>query len=176
MTDPRATPPYPTPPQSQAYAPPPAPAGYSYAPPYAMPRAPQPVPLDAPPTRTRTLGIVAFVASLVAGVVAPFLAAVAALQIGRGVASEFLRAPGAMSFDWSALTPVRDWVLWGEISFYLGTAFGIWALAQGIVALMRKRGAGFAIAAVVIAAIGPVLWLVALQIGLTLATVGAVAV
>jgi hypothetical protein len=61
-------------------------------------------------------------------------------------------------FDWSILTPVRDWVLMGEIAFWAGTAIGIWALVQGIVAIATRRGRGAGIAAVVIAAVGPLIF------------------
>ncbi len=59
------------------------------------------------------------------------------------------------------LSPVRGLVLWAEIGFWAGTALGIWALAQGIVAIATKRGGGAGIAAVVLAALGPVVFGVA---------------
>ena len=51
---------------------------------------------------------------------------------------------------------MRDWVLMGEVSFWVGTAIGVWALVQGIIAIVKGRGRGAGIAAVVIAALGPI--------------------
>ena len=66
------------------------------------------------------------------------------------------------------LSPVRTLVLWAEIGFWAGTVLGIWALIQGIVAIATRRGRGQGIAAVVIAALGPIAYGVAVGIGETL--------
>ena len=68
-----------------------------------------------------------------------------------------------IDFDWSILTPVRDWVLLGEIAFWAGTVLGTWALVQGIVAIVKDRGRGWGIAAVVLAVIGPIAFAVGVQ-------------
>ncbi len=58
----------------------------------------------------------------------------------------------------------RDWVLLAESAFWVGTALGVWALAQGIIAMVKGRGRGLAIAAVAIAVIGPIAFFVVLQV------------
>lgn len=164
-------PPYtaPAPAPSPGYAGPPP--GYSsgpYAPPYVLPGAQAPVAqTPAPADRSPAPGIVALVAALVAAVVAPGVVAVAAFNVGLGAAGGADQAMTQTGFDLSFLSPVREWVLLGEISFWAGTALGVWALAQGIVAIVRRSGRPQAIAAVAVAAVGPAVFGLALQIALT---------
>lgn len=155
-----SAPPFGTPsaPPASAYALPTGyapPAGYSPGAP-ASPAAP------AAPAG-RGLGIVALAVALIATLGAALAAAVAAFGIGLGTGREIAMQPIGSDFDWSMLTPVRDQVLLAETSFWIGTALGVWALVQGIIALVKGRGRGFAIAAVVIAAIGPIVFFVVLQ-------------
>lgn len=115
-------------------------------------------PAYAAPRRSRVLGVVALVLALLAAVGASMLAALASFNIGLGTGREIaIRALDA-DFDWSILTPVRDWVLLGEVSFWAGTILGITALVLGIVAIVTRRGRGAGIAAVVVAALGPVVF------------------
>jgi hypothetical protein len=109
------------------------------------------------------LGVIALIAALGAAVLAPIGAAVSAFNIGLGTGLEIAQLPLDMDFDWSILTPVRDWVLLAEISFWVGTVLGIWAIVQGIVAIVTRRGRGAGIAAVVVGALGVVVFAVALQ-------------
>ena len=125
-----------------------------FAAPYAIPA---PLGFAEPaPVRSGTLGVVALVAGILALVVAPIVAGIASYRIGLGVGREFALRPSAASFDWTLLSPVRDWVLLGEVSFWAGTALGVWAIVQGIVAIVKKRGRGAGIAAVVVAVLGPI--------------------
>src|SRR5690606_7161852 len=133
-----------------APAPTPAPAAAAWAPPYAHPAARTPrTSLDAttPARPTSPVGTIALVAGLLAAVVAPIAASVASWQIGVGVGAEQASRPASTQFDPLVFVPVRDWVLLGEVSFWLGTLFGVWALVQGIVAIAKKRGRGAGIAA-----------------------------
>lgn len=157
MTDPRVPPPVPPAP---AFSPPPG-----YAPPagYGAPSAPGWAPAPARATRRSTLGVVAFVLSLLASVVASAIAAVAAYPIGAGAGEQLTSGALGPRFDWSILSPVRDWVLVLEVAFWAGTVLGIWALVQGIVAIARRAGRGWGIAAVVCAAVGPVLFAIVVQ-------------
>ncbi|MCR2809671.1 MULTISPECIES: DUF3824 domain-containing protein [unclassified Microbacterium] len=156
-----------------------------YTPPYAAPEhvsgppqgfAPPPgyaAPLQgygpyAPPAPRRLagrrwLGTVAFWLAMTAALGATALGAVAAYNIGLGTGRDLALSPGDIDFDWSILTPVREWVLIGELAFWAGTVLGIWALVQGIVATVKNRGRGWAIAAIVIAAIGPVAFSIGVQ-------------
>jgi len=143
-------------PPAGAYAPPPGyapPAGYPVA-----PAAPSAIAYGAPAPvkRSGALGIVALALALVATIGASLTAAIASFNIGLGAGREISSRPFIGDFDWSVLTPVRDWVLMGEVSFWVGTAIGVWALVQGIIAVVKGRGRGAGIAAVVIAALGPI--------------------
>ncbi|GAA3628895.1 hypothetical protein GCM10022200_09370 [Microbacterium awajiense] len=167
MTDPGAAPP-PVPQGRPVYAPP---AGYP-APPYTG-SAPAAAPAYAnaiygmPPGRaSQALGVVALVLALAAAVVASIVVTIAGFFVGLGTAHEFIVSPPGPDLDWRVLTPVRGWVLAAEIAFWIGTALGVWALVQGIVAIAKARGRGAGIAAVVIAGLGPVVFFLGLQLGL----------
>ena len=153
---------------SAGYAPP---AGYAVPPGYGAQAAPhglagQPAAVAAsarPAPGSRGLGLGALILSLVATVGAAIVGAIAAFGIGVGAGREVALRPISADFDWSVLTPVRDWVLLAEVSFWVGTAIGIWALVQAVIAVVKGRGRGAAIAALVIAALGPVVFFVVLQ-------------
>lgn len=123
-------------------------------------------PVDLPPApetagRTSTPGVVALVAAVAAAVAAPVTASLAGFRIGMGAGSEIASRPLDADVDWSILSPVREWVLLGEIAFWIGTALGIWAIVQGIVAAITDRGRPQGIIAAVVAALGPVAFAVA---------------
>lgn len=145
------------------YGPPSGPPGARYAPPvYGGPPArPQ-----AEPRRPAVVGIVAFVVALIATLGASLAGAIAAYRIGFGTGTAMASQPLAGDFDWSVLSPVRDAVLAGEVSFWVGTGLGLWALVQGAIAIVRGTGRGFGIAAVVLAALGPIAFFTAVQIAL----------
>ncbi|MCE4025653.1 hypothetical protein LXM50_06680 [Microbacterium sp. Au-Mic1] len=115
----------------------------------------------APPSQPASgagIGRVALLLALVATVVLTIVGAVLAGMIGHGIgaSTDLTNLENRVSADdLSILTPVRDLVLWVEITSWTATALGVWALIQGIVAIARRRGRGPGIAAVVIAAIGP---------------------
>lgn len=160
MSDPQHLPP-------PASAPPVAPYSGPYAAPYLPPVHPQYASAVAPPARSsNALGIVAVI---VAGVAAmtPIPAALAAFRIGAGTAAQLVDLPPTSGFDLSILTPVRDWVLLGELSWWIGTALGIWALVQGIVAVVRDRGRVAGIVAVVVAVLAPIIFAAATVLALS---------
>lgn len=125
-----------------------APAG-SYAVPEATPRA------------SGFLGILALILAVVAAVVTPIVAGVAGFEIGR-------RLPQGISTTsddvLSVLSPARDQVLWAELSFWTGTILGIAAIVIGIIAIRKKQGRGPGIGALVVAALGPIIYFVVLLI------------
>lgn len=146
------SPPHPSAPSGAPY--PNAPAGYTGYPPaghdagtaQVMPAAKKP----------GGLGLVALLLALAAAVVAPLVGAVAAFQVGAGAQ---LDATSASAWaDLSFLSPVREWVLLGEIAFWAGTVLGIWAIVQGIVAIVKRRGLGTGIAAIVVAVFAVVIF------------------
>lgn len=177
MTDPqqsRPVPPpvapgYPTPPVAPpAYAPQQSVAPVYQAPPgaFAGPAggyAGAPYAPPAQPARGSGLGRVALLLALLATVVLTIVGTVLAWQIGQGIGSstDLTTLENSVSAeDLSIFTPVRDLVLWVEITSWAATALGIWALVQGIVAIAKRRGRGPGIAAVIIAALGPIVYVV----------------
>jgi len=128
-------------------------------PPYAAPFLPAQHPQYAAAVThdtpaSRTLGIVALVLALTALVVTPVVAGIAAFRIGLGTGARWEASAGT-AWDWSILSPVRDWALLGEIAFWVGTVLGTWALIQGMVAIAKRQGRGLGIAAVVVAVVAP---------------------
>jgi hypothetical protein len=165
--------------QQPVYAQPPADAyGRPFAAPYAAPPATGYQPRQPRPAGPGTLGAVAFILSLLAAVVVPIVASFAGWGIGAGIGAQQLtdlsEANASSSEMLAALTPVRGQVLVTEIAFWAGTILGIWAIVQGIVAIARRRGRGFGIAAVIVAAIGPIVFFVLLLIFLGLGAAGSV--
>jgi len=158
---PHAYPGYPTAgyPAGAASAPYSAPAGYpavAREPAYGGPLAARP--------KGKPLGAVAMIAGLVALVIPTIAVSIATYQIGLGAGQRIAAAPMNPDFDWSILSPVRDWVLVGETSFWVGTVVGLWALIQGIVALVTNRGRGAGIAAVVLAIVAPIAYVIAVNV------------
>lgn len=167
---PAQQPPYPQQPR-QPYAQPPYPQQQPYAQPYAAPYVPPRPPAPAITPRDdasgSALGVAALILAVIAAVGASTAGALAAWQIGLGAAREIDSRAAGSDFDWAVLTPVRDWVLLGELSFFAGTAAGIVALVLGIVAIVKDRGRIPAIIGVVVAALGPVFFFVAAQSALS---------
>ncbi|GAA1545338.1 hypothetical protein HD600_000325 [Microbacterium ginsengiterrae] len=124
--------------------------------------------LTAPaPKRGRVLGVVAFVLAIVAAVVAPIVGGAAGYSIGFELPSVMERLDASTS-DLSFLSPVRDQVLMGEISFWLGTLAGIAAIVLGIMAIVKRAGRAFGITGLVIAVVGPIIFFIVLGVSLTL--------
>lgn len=122
--------------------------------------------------RGKGLGATALVGALIAAIVAPIAAAIAGYRIGLGASREFTLRDIDDRFDWSVLAPVRDWVLIAEVSFWVGTVLGLWALIQGIVAIAKNRGRGAGIAALVLAILGPFVFGAAIYFTLVVGAVG----
>lgn len=145
------------------------PHGYAYpqpaygAPaPYAHPTSP------TPPARpvASTLGVTALLVAIAGVLISTVVAVITGATTGPMVLAA-LETPGPDgSIDLGYLSPVRGWVLAGEIAFWTGTALGIWAIVQGGVALASRRGFGAGLAAIIVAAVGPVVFFVALTLAL----------
>lgn len=113
------------------------------------------------------LGILALVLAVVAAVVTPIIAGISGFEIGRRLPDGFdTTSPDFLS----VLSPARDQVLWAEISFWIGTILGIAAIVIGIIAIRKKQARGAAIAALVIAALGPIIFWVVLLVTLSTGT------
>ena len=149
---------------AQGYAQPYDPAqgyGQPYAAPYVMPSAPQyGQAIGAPgaaPRQPGGLGLTALIIAIVAAVVPPVLAAIAAFGVGEVLARNGASQgsnPEAFA-NLALLAGSREWVLLGEIAFWAGTVLGIWAIVQGIIAIVKRRGRGTGIAALVVAVVAP---------------------
>ena len=113
------------------------------------------------------MGLIALVASVVAAFVTPVVAAVAAFTVGHTAGFGLSSASFDAYLDWSILAPVREYVLLGEVAFWIGTAIGVWGLVQGIVATVKNAGRTLGIVAIVFAALGPFFFALAVQISLT---------
>lgn len=176
MTDPQLPAPTgavpPVPPAPQGAVPPPA---YPAAPPapYQAPPGAYQVPVggygasstpavtpDGAPRPSSVLGIIALILSAVAAVVTPIVVGIAGYEIGRRIPEAITRMDGSNSLAF--LSPARDQVLWAELSFWAGTLLGIAAIVLGIVAIVRRRGRGQGIAALIVAVVAPLLFFVVL--------------
>lgn len=158
-------PPPPAPPPAPVPAPITSLSGGTPAPPYAAPYAQARHPqytgaLTSAVPPSRTLGVVALALVLTALIVPALAGGIAGYAVGAGAGSELAESPITSGWDWRMLSPVRDQVLLGEIAFWLGTLLGTWALVQGMVAVSRRRGRGYGIAAVVVAVLAPAVFAV----------------
>ena len=130
---------------------------------YAAPTGTYDVP-DTTRAPSKVLGTISLILALVATVVTPIVAAIAAYQIGRQVPEFSVNSNDLDSL--AILSPVRDQVLLAEISFWAGTVLGIAAIVIAIMAIVRRRGRGQGIAGLIIAAVGPGVFFVVLVIAM----------
>lgn len=123
-------------------------------------------PSDAPQApKSSALGIVAFALSVVAAVVASIIGGAAGYQIGFRLPTVMQEMDGSMS-DLSFLAPVRDQVLMGEVSFWLGTLAGIASIVLGIMAIVKRAGRAWGITALILGVIGPVIFFTVVGVAL----------
>lgn len=113
---------------------------------------------NAPPAKPKTLGLVAFVVGLVVLVFALVLSVVAGLAFAP-IAGQVITDGGTI--DQTAISPDDPGVAaFGVLStaFFLGgTLLGLWALVQGMIATIKKRGRAFGIVAMALAVATPVI-------------------
>jgi hypothetical protein len=107
-----------------------------------------------PVVRSSVLGLVAmFVAIFV------FVATIiVSLIVGIGAAPFAVQSGGGFHYNLEVGSPnptEAALALAGLIQGFVGTAVGIWALIQGIVAVATRRGRRFGVVAIVLAALGP---------------------
>jgi hypothetical protein len=118
-----------------------------------------------PVARSRNLGLLAFVVALfviVATVVASIVIGIGAapFAVQDGAAFHYNLEVGSRNPTESALAVAS------LVQGFAGTALGVWALVQGIVAAATRRGRALGVTAIVLAALGPIV-----SVGVTLATV-----
>ena len=113
---------------------------------------------NAPPALPKTLGVVAFIAALVVLVFALVLSVVAGLAFAP-LAGQMITDGGTI--DQSAISADDPGVAaFGVLSmafFVGGTLLGLWALVQGLIATLKKRGRAFGITAMALAVATPVI-------------------
>lgn len=113
---------------------------------------------NAPPAKPKTLGVVAFIVGLVVLVFALVLSVVAGLAFAP-LAGQMITDGGTI--DQSAISSDDPGVAaFGVLSatfFFLGTILGLWALVQGMIATIKKRGRAFGIVAMALAVATPVI-------------------
>jgi hypothetical protein len=61
---------------------------------------------------------------------------------------------------------VREQVLMGEVSFWLGTLAGVAAIVLGIMAIVKRAGRAWGITALILGVLGPVVFFTVLGVSL----------
>ncbi|MDQ1121676.1 hypothetical protein [Microbacterium trichothecenolyticum] len=132
-----------------------APNGPTFAAPHVAP--PAGTLLTPPPAvpRGRRLGTWALILSLIATVLASAVGGLLAFRIVSRVAPDLQTAA---TIEARMFSPVRDLVLAGEITFWAATVIGLAAFVLGIVATARNAARGAGIAAIVVSALGPLVF------------------
>lgn len=110
---------------------------------------------EEPKAKKKTLGVVAFVvglAALVVGVIGGFLFGQA--FGGSEAFRDSMENSGATPSD-SQITELMtsSSAVTGSLMFYLGTALGLWAIVQGIIAAVTKRGRAWGVVAIILAVV-----------------------
>ncbi|MGY2898626.1 uncharacterized protein YneF (UPF0154 family) [Curtobacterium sp. PvP017] len=110
---------------------------------------------EEPKAKKKTLGVVAFVvglAALVVGVIGGYLFGQA--FGGSEAFRDSMENSGATPSD-SQITELMtsSAAVTGSLMFYLGTALGLWAIVQGIIAAVTKRGRAWGVVAIILAVV-----------------------
>jgi hypothetical protein len=156
LTAPPVPQPYP-PATQQAYQQPyPVAPGYS---PFAL------YPPEAP--KSPRLGQVAMYAAI--GIFV--LSAIASIVVGTAAGPLSARTSTSFNFSTGNLTPEQAASFAGVgalimVQMLLGTAIGLWALVQGIVAAATKRGRSFGVVAIIVAAAAPIVSFIAYMVSI----------
>ncbi|KXZ60422.1 hypothetical protein Mlaev_01500 [Microbacterium laevaniformans] len=154
--------------------------GYVQSVPGAPPVYLPPSATTPPPAPSKALGTIALIAAVCAVAVASALSATTSFAAATGAVARAdltsTRSLEHLSDDQTLalLSPVRGLVLWAEIGFWAGTALGVWALIQGIVAIASRRGRGQGVGAVIVAATGPIVYAVAVTLAVLAGVVAAI--
>jgi hypothetical protein len=111
---------------------------------------------DAPGPKKKTVGVIAFVAglaALVAGIIGGVLLgqAFGGSEAFREAARNGSSTSDPSQFEGLMTTPSA---VAGIAMFYLGTALGLWAIIQGVVAIATSRGRAWGVVAIVVAVVG----------------------
>lgn len=166
-------PPAPEPQGSQPAYQPPTP-GDSAPPPVApqYPAGSYPAPpVEQPTAKTKgpgTLGVVAFLVSLVAITAGSILGYVAGSTLGGLAQYGTVSSDGTYVLDSLPAAAESVAATGGVLTFVTFAVFGVlalWGFVQGIVAAVKNRGRGWAIAAIILAVIGGIFVFIAFTVG-----------
>lgn len=106
-----------------------------------------PEPTPAIVRRSRRLGVVAFVIALVA--------LVGSLIISIILGVDFAQADASLDFT-SAMSKISAVAgVLALLEIILGSLLGIWAIVQGIIAAVQRRGRAWGVTAIVLAVVAP---------------------
>jgi hypothetical protein len=114
---------------------------------------------EEPKRKKKTVGVVAFVLGLVAlvlGVVVGYLFGTAI--VNSQAFDDVLQNGGSTTPDASAFSDLQgspELAVAGGLAI-LGSILGIWAIVQGIIAIVTKRGRGWGVFGLILAVLGPI--------------------
>ncbi|MFL1999686.1 MULTISPECIES: hypothetical protein [unclassified Microbacterium] len=142
------------PPTPGASAPPPAP---QYSAPGSYPAAPSDYPTEQPKGSNK-LGVIAFVVALAAVVIGSIVTYLGGQSLGTLI--EYTGTSGTV--DANDLPPAAQQIaasggLLTVAGFAVFGVLALWGFIQGIVAVVKKRGRGWGIAAIIVAVVGGVI-------------------
>jgi hypothetical protein len=123
---------------------------------------------DAHGPKKKTVGVIAFVAGLAALVVGIIGGVLLGQAFGGSEAfRESMRNGSSATTDPSQFEGLMTTpsALTGIVMFYLGTALGLWAIIQGVVAIATSRGRAWGVVAIVVAVVGVIAYGVSLGLG-----------
>ena len=113
---------------------------------------------NAPPAKPKTLGVVAFIAGLVVLLFSLVLSVVGGIAFAP-IAGKAITAGGVI--DQTVINSddpgIAAFGVLSTLFFAAGTLLGLWALVQGLVATIKKRGRAFGIVAMALAVATPVI-------------------
>jgi len=113
---------------------------------------------NAPPAKPKTLGVVAFVVGLVVLLFAVVFSVVGGLAFAP-IAGKAITAGGTI--DQTVINSddpgIAAFGVLSTVFFVAGTLLGLWAIVQGLIATIKKRGRAFGIVAMALAVATPVI-------------------
>lgn len=112
---------------------------------------------DAHGPKKKTVGVIAFVVGLAAVVVGIIGGVLLGQAFGGSEAfRESMRSGSSTTTDPSQFEGLltSSSAVTGIAMFYLGTALGLWAVIQGVVAIATRRGRAWGVVAIVLAVVG----------------------
>lgn len=114
---------------------------------------------EEPKAKKKTVGVVAFVLGVVAlvlGVIAGYV--FGTTLVNSSVFDQMVQNGGSTTPDQSEMNALAGdpGFLVGGLLFGVGTLLGLWAIVQGIIAAVTKRGRGWGVFGLVLAVLGPI--------------------